>query len=83
MKLKGNVFHWINILPDSVVVVVVLNGGAAQFNFQILCFKTLGFDYRFQISVTRLGDLLNFWQHFKAFGIDYFAQISYIRRQFV
>ena len=83
MKLKGNVFHWINILPDSVVVVVVLNGGAAQFNFQILCFKTLGFDYRFQISVTRLGDLLNLRQLFKAFGIDYFAQISYIRRQFV
>ena len=34
-------------------------------------------------SVTRLGDLLDFVQLFKAFGNNYFAQISYILRQFL
>ena len=33
-------------------------------------------------SVTRLGDLLDFGQLFKAFGNNYFAQISHIHRQF-
>ena len=30
------------------------------------------------VSVTRLGDLLHFWQLFKAGGNNYFAQISHI-----
>ena len=34
-------------------------------------------------SVTRLGDLLDFGQLFKAFGDNYFAQISLILRQFL
>ena len=34
-------------------------------------------------SVTRLGDLLDFGQLFKAFGNIKFAQISYIIRQFL
>ena len=34
-------------------------------------------------SVTRLGDLLDFGQVFKAFGNNYFAQISHIIRQFL
>ena len=34
-------------------------------------------------SVTRFGDLLNFGQLFKAFGNNYFAQISHILRQFL
>ena len=34
-------------------------------------------------SVTRLGDLLDFGQLFKAFGSNLFAQISYILRQFL
>ena len=34
-------------------------------------------------SVTRLGNLFDFGQLFKAFGNNYFAQISYILRQFV
>ena len=34
-------------------------------------------------SVTRLGNLLDFGQSFKAFGNNYFAQISYILRQFL
>ena len=34
-------------------------------------------------SVTRLGDLLDFGQLFKAFGNNYFAQISHILRQFL
>ena len=34
-------------------------------------------------SVTRLGDLLDFGQLFKAFGNNQFAQISHIRRQFL
>ena len=33
-------------------------------------------------SVTRLGDLLDFGQLFKAFGNNYFAKIFYILRQF-
>ena len=33
-------------------------------------------------SVTRLGDLLDFGQPFNAFRNNYFAQISYILRQF-
>ena len=33
-------------------------------------------------SVTRLGDLLHFWQSFKAFGNNKFAQISYILGNF-
>ena len=32
-------------------------------------------------SVTRLGDFLDFGQLFKAFGTNYFAQISHILRQ--
>ena len=32
-------------------------------------------------SVTRFGDFLDFGQLFKAFGNNYFAQISYILRQ--
>ena len=35
------------------------------------------------ISVTRLGDLLDFGQVFKAFGNNYFAQISHTLRQFL
>ena len=35
------------------------------------------------ISVARLGDFLNFGQIFKAFGSNYFAQISHILRQFL
>ena len=34
-------------------------------------------------SVTRLGDLLDFGQPFKAFGNNKFAQISHILRQFL
>ena len=34
-------------------------------------------------SVTRLGDLLDFGQLFKAFGNNYFAQILHIIRQFL
>ena len=34
-------------------------------------------------SVTRLGDLLEFGQLFKAFGNNCFAQISHILRQFL
>ena len=34
-------------------------------------------------SVTRLGDFFTFGQLFKAFGKNYFAQISYIVRQFL
>ena len=34
-------------------------------------------------SVTRLGNLLDFGQVFKAFGNKYFAQISHILRQFL
>ena len=36
-----------------------------------------------EISVTRLGNLLDFGQLFKAFGNNKFAQISYILRQFL
>ena len=35
------------------------------------------------ISMTRLGDLLDFGQIFKAFGNNKFAQISHILRQFL
>ena len=38
---------------------------------------------RFIISVTRLGDLLDFGQVFKAYGNNQFAQISHILRQFL
>ena len=34
-------------------------------------------------SVTRLGDLLDFGQVFKAFGSHKFAQIYYILREFL
>ena len=34
-------------------------------------------------SVTRLGDLLDFEQYFKAFGNYLFAQFSHILRQFL
>ena len=34
-------------------------------------------------SMTRLGDLLHFGQLFKAFGNNYFDQISHILRQFL
>ena len=34
-------------------------------------------------GVTRLGDLLEFEQFFKAFGYTQFAQISHILRQFL
>ena len=33
-------------------------------------------------SMTRLGDFLDFGQHFKAYGNNQFAQISHILRQF-
>ena len=33
-------------------------------------------------SVTRSGDLLDFGQLFKAFGNNWFAQISHVHRQF-
>ena len=35
------------------------------------------------ISVTRLGDLVDFGQIFKAFGDNYFTQNSHILRQFL
>ena len=35
------------------------------------------------IIVTRSGNLLDFWQLFKAFGNNYFAQISHNLRQFL
>ena len=35
------------------------------------------------VSVTRLGELLDFGQLFKAFGTNKFAQISHILRQFL
>ena len=35
------------------------------------------------IRVTRLGDILDFGEVFKAFGNNYFAQISHILRHFV
>ena len=35
------------------------------------------------ISVTRLGDFLDFGLLFKAFGNNYFVQISHILRQFL
>ena len=34
-------------------------------------------------SVTRYGDFLDFGPLFKAFGNNYFAQISHILRQFL
>ena len=34
-------------------------------------------------TVTILGNLMNFGQLFKAFGNNYFAQISHILRQFL
>ena len=34
-------------------------------------------------SVTRLGALLDFGQDFKAFGNNYFAEISHIHRHFL
>ena len=37
----------------------------------------------FKVSVTRLGDLLDFGQLFKAFGNNQFTQISHILRQFL
>ena len=40
-------------------------------------------DKRVWSSVTRLGDLLEFGQIFKAFGNNKFAQISHILRQFL
>ena len=36
-----------------------------------------------ETSVTKLGDLLDFGQLFKAFGNNKFAQIFYILRQFL
>ena len=49
------------------------------------CFGILPVDFLILIpsSVTRLGDLLDFWQVFKAFGNNQFAQISHILRQFL
>ena len=38
---------------------------------------------KLETSVTRLGDLLDFVQLFKAFGNNYFAQILHILRQFL
>ena len=37
----------------------------------------------FRCSVTRLGDVLDFGQIFRAFCNNYFAQISHILRQFL
>ena len=37
---------------------------------------------KFSSSVTKFGNLLDFVQLFKAFGNNYFAQISHILRQF-
>ena len=34
-------------------------------------------------SVTRLGDLLDFWQVFEAFGSNKFAQVCHILKQFL
>ena len=57
---------------------------------QIKCFVilTTGLSDRncidlMMISVTRLGNIFNFWQLFKAFGNNKFAQISHILRQFL
>ena len=38
-------------------------------------------DFWIAVSVTRLGDLLDFGQLFKAFGNNQFAQISHILRE--
>ena len=50
-------------------------------------FYLQGYDKSFYLlvvaSVTRLGDLLDFGQLFKAFGNNYFALISHIFRQFL
>ena len=35
------------------------------------------------VSVTKFGDFLDFGQLFKAFGNNYFAQISHIHKQFL
>ena len=35
------------------------------------------------VSVTRFGDFLHFGQPFKAFGNNYFNQITHIFRQFL
>ena len=35
------------------------------------------------VSVTRLGDLLDFWQVFEAFGSNKFAQVCHILKQFL
>ena len=43
----------------------------------------MSFEYWAVVSVTRLGDLLDFGQLFKAFGNKYFAQILHILRQFM
>ena len=62
----------------------------------ILSHKQMWFDYlsctlatlqlnniRVLSNVTRLGDLLDFGQLFKAFGNNWFAQISHMSRQFL
>ena len=46
------------------------------------CLAHVFYGKKVDVSVTRLGNLLDFGQLFKAFGNNYFAQILHILRQF-
>ena len=46
-------------------------------------FGNLELKFAAVVSVTRLGDLLDFGKLFKAFDNNYFVQISHILRQFL
>ena len=59
-----------------------MNVHLKQFAADFLSFGWNYFDC-IAISVTRLGDLLEFGQLFKAFGNNKFAEISHINWQFL
>ena len=69
---------------------LILPNGGSKFNSKFLLFLSIQkgpsqklnpFLSLIRSSVTRLGDLLDFGQLFKACGNNYFAQISHILQQ--
>ena len=61
-----------NLVPKSNVLEYLYNNWLELYFKTLLCWRIYGI-----VSVTRLGDLFNFGQLFKAFGNNLFDQISH------
>ena len=72
-----------NILSLSGILSVIGNAEGNRADQWTTTTEQVQFDFSDPLSVTRLGDLLDFGYLFKAFGSNLFAQISLILGQFL